>query len=293
MPWNYFTGHCIDRVMWWNCVETMNILINATLIALPVWTVSKVQISLLKKVSVGLTFALRITVCIASICKLVYWNKARYSHDLTYEIWPVTICTQTIQCMSIASFCFLYLKPLFEILDSGFIRSDELRRKGQLNPEGSYNLSNINSRKERRKEGNRLASLVRPENNDTKNIALEEESEWDASELASTFTTQSPPQQIVGGPNDRRAYPINPTAEWFCEYKGSMLLKAIDPDPSGPTTSRDFLIREGGMFLLPPNTPHNPIHFTSTVGIVLEQSRPEDRLDRLRWYRQFCLEIVH
>ena len=118
-------------------------------------------------------------VCIASICKLFYWNKARYSHDLTYEIWPVTICTQTIQCMSIASFCFLYLKPLFEILDSGFIRSDELRRKGQLKTEGSYNLSNINSRKERRKEGNRLASLVRPENNDTNNIALEEESEWD------------------------------------------------------------------------------------------------------------------
>lgn len=81
--------------------------------------------------------------------------------------------------MSIASFCFLYLKPLFEILDSGFIRSDELRRKGQLNPEGSYNLSTINSRKEDRKQGGRLARLVRPENNDTNNTALEEESEWD------------------------------------------------------------------------------------------------------------------
>lgn len=81
--------------------------------------------------------------------------------------------------MSIASFCFLYLKPLFEILDSGFIRSDELRRKGQLNPEGLYNLSTINSREEGRKQGSRLARLVRPENDDTNDTALEDESGWD------------------------------------------------------------------------------------------------------------------
>ena len=47
--------------MWWNCVEVMNILINVALIALPIWVISKVQTSFLKRFSVGLVFALRIT----------------------------------------------------------------------------------------------------------------------------------------------------------------------------------------------------------------------------------------
>ena len=47
------------------------------------------------------------------------------------------------------------------------------------------------------------------------------------------------------------------------------------------------------MFLLPPKVPHNPIRFADTVGIVLEQPRPEGSLDRLRWYCQDCGSIVH
>lgn len=39
----------------------MNIFINLVLIALPVWIMSKVKVSLLKKSSVGFIFALRIT----------------------------------------------------------------------------------------------------------------------------------------------------------------------------------------------------------------------------------------
>ena len=46
--------------MWWNAVEVMNILINFALIALPVWIVSKVQVSFLRKFSVGSMFGLRI-----------------------------------------------------------------------------------------------------------------------------------------------------------------------------------------------------------------------------------------
>lgn len=46
------------------------------------------------------------------------------------------------------------------------------------------------------------------------------------------------------------------------------------------------------MFLLPPNTPHNPVRFANTVGIVLEQKRPEGSVDRLRWYCAACGEVV-
>lgn len=66
-----------------------------------------------------------------------------------------------------------------------------------------------------------------------------------------------------------------------------MLLKVVDD-----SVFRDIVIGEGEMFLLPPNTPHNPVRFANTVGIVLEQPRPEGTLDRLRWYCTNCKEIV-
>ena len=92
----------------------------------------------------------------------------------------------------------------------------------------------------------------------------------------------------------RTDYHINPTPEWFYQYKGRMLLKVIDEDPApGQSAFQDIYINEGEMFLLPPNTPHNPVRFKDTVGIVLEQPRPKESIDRLRWYCQSCGERVH
>jgi 3-hydroxyanthranilate 3,4-dioxygenase len=79
----------------------------------------------------------------------------------------------------------------------------------------------------------------------------------------------------VGGPNQRKV-------------EGDIVLRIIE---NGQV--REIPIREGEMFLLPPNIPHSPQRPANTVGLVIERRRAEEERDHLRWFCENCGEMLY
>lgn len=88
---------------------------------------------------------------------------------------------------------------------------------------------------------------------------------------------------VVGGPNARKDYHFNQSEEFFYQIEGDVLVK-IQEDGK----SVDVPIKEGEIFLLPPNIPHSPIRPADTVGLVIERQRREGEDDGLMWFCDNC-----
>jgi 3-hydroxyanthranilate 3,4-dioxygenase len=93
---------------------------------------------------------------------------------------------------------------------------------------------------------------------------------------------------VVGGPNQRSDFHVNPGEELFYQLEGDIVLRVREDGQP-----RDIPIRQGELFLLPPNTPHSPQRPANTVGLVIEQRRPEHAHDHMRWYCKMCGAVVH
>ena len=69
------------------------------------------------------------SVIAAVICQIVFLNRIKSSSDLTFQIWPVTLCAQLVQCLSIFATCLVYLRPFLDSLETGFIQVGDLKRQ--------------------------------------------------------------------------------------------------------------------------------------------------------------------
>jgi 3-hydroxyanthranilate 3,4-dioxygenase len=93
---------------------------------------------------------------------------------------------------------------------------------------------------------------------------------------------------VVGGPNSRKDYHIDPAEEFFYQLEGNMTLRVIEDG-----RQRDLPINEGEILLLPPRVPHSPQRTANSVGLVIERQRRSGELDGLQWYCERCDHLLY
>jgi 3-hydroxyanthranilate 3,4-dioxygenase len=93
---------------------------------------------------------------------------------------------------------------------------------------------------------------------------------------------------VVGGPNARKDYHVDPGEEFFYQLEGAIVLKTM-----ADGRNVDVPIREGEVLLLPPRVPHSPQRGADTVGLVIERQRRAGELDGFQWYCERCAHLLY
>lgn len=93
---------------------------------------------------------------------------------------------------------------------------------------------------------------------------------------------------VVGGPNSRTDYHVDSAEEFFYQVEGDITLKIFNDGKH-----EDVQIKEGEMFLLPPNIPHSPRRPAGTVGLVIEYKRESGEKDGFIWFCEGCGEKLY
>jgi 3-hydroxyanthranilate 3,4-dioxygenase len=93
---------------------------------------------------------------------------------------------------------------------------------------------------------------------------------------------------VVGGPNSRKDFHVDPAEEFFYQLEGDMTLRTVEQG-----RIRDLPIRAGEILLLPANVPHSPQRPADTVGLVIERRRRPGELDGLQWYCERCDRLLY
>jgi 3-hydroxyanthranilate 3,4-dioxygenase len=93
---------------------------------------------------------------------------------------------------------------------------------------------------------------------------------------------------VVGGPNTRKDFHVDPAEEFFYQLEGDMVLRVAEHG-----AICDVPIRAGDILLLPPGVPHSPQRQANSVGLVIERQRRAGELDALQWYCERCDHLLY
>jgi 3-hydroxyanthranilate 3,4-dioxygenase len=94
---------------------------------------------------------------------------------------------------------------------------------------------------------------------------------------------------VVGGPNQRTDYHVDPYEEWFYQIKGTMHVDVMTLEGPDRVT-----IGPGEMWVLPRSMPHSPQRpEAGSIGIVIERLREEGTLEKFQWYCLSCHGLIH
>jgi len=93
---------------------------------------------------------------------------------------------------------------------------------------------------------------------------------------------------VIAGPNARNDFHITASEEYFFQVKGEITVRIREDG-----RIKDYKLREGDTFFIPPNVPHSPQRPPGTIGVVVERVRPSGEMEHLVFYCEKCGELVH
>nr|WP_270179977.1 3-hydroxyanthranilate 3,4-dioxygenase [Alkalihalobacillus sp. CinArs1] len=94
---------------------------------------------------------------------------------------------------------------------------------------------------------------------------------------------------LLGGPNKRRDFHVDPSDEFFYQIKGSAYVECINEKGEREVVE----VKEGEMFMLPANVPHSPHRVADSYGLVLERKRGKGELESFLWFCDNCNNEMH
>jgi len=93
---------------------------------------------------------------------------------------------------------------------------------------------------------------------------------------------------VVGGPNSRKDYHVDPGEEFFYQLEGRLTVRTMQDG-----RSVDYALDGGDVFLLPARVPHSPQRSAGSIGLVVERRRLPGENDGFQWYCERCAALLY